>query len=73
MFSSVSGGVRQQIWSGMEQLFAKYAEGAKSITPKQIEKVLKEVMGREDPSEIDYVLNNLFRLDTDGSGDVDFP
>lgn len=64
--------VREQVWLRMRQLFDRYTGGSASISPAQIEQVLRKELGRDERSEIDYVLKNLFRLDTDGSGDVDF-
>jgi hypothetical protein len=39
----------------------------------ELEKVVKEVLHETTPAEVDYVMKNLFRLDADNNGSIDFP
>ena len=38
-----------------------------------MERVIREVLGETSLAEIDYVMKNLFRLDADNNGFIDFP
>lgn len=38
----------------------------------ELERVVKEVLGETSPAEVDYVMKNLFRLDSDNNGFIDF-
>lgn len=63
--------IKAEVWKGIETIFQKYSEGKDNISPTEIEKVLCEVLKENTKPEIDYVLKNLFRLDSDNNGKID--
>ena len=42
------------------------------IDIKTIEEIIVDVLHEESQSEVDYVMKNIFRIDTDNSGSVSF-
>jgi Ca2+-binding EF-hand superfamily protein len=64
--------IRDSIWGKLQEIFMKYTGGKTSIVSTQIESIVREVLKETDQTEVDYVVKNLFRLDSDGSGSIDF-
>lgn len=64
--------IRESIWGKLHEIFLKYTGGKTSIVSNQIEAIVREVLKETDQTEVDYVVKNLFRLDSDGSGSIDF-
>ncbi len=67
-----SENLRYELWDKLKVIFDKYAEGGEFIHTSKVETIVREVLGETSPQEIDYVIKNMFRLDADGSGTVDF-
>jgi len=53
-------------------VFEKYAGHEGEIQTSKVEEIVRDVLGETTSQEIDYVIKNMFRLDADGSGTVDF-
>lgn len=64
--------MRDSLWSGLRTIYNKVSNGKSDISTSQVEYVVKNVIGETDQMELDYIFKNLFRLDPDGSGGVDF-
>lgn len=64
--------IRESIWGKLHEIFQKYTGGKTSIVSSQIEAIVREVLQETEQTEVDYVVKNLFRLDSDGSGAIDF-
>jgi hypothetical protein len=64
--------IRESVWGKLNDIFVKYTGGKATISSDQIGRIVVEVIKETDQDEIDYVLRNLFRLDTDGNGSIDF-
>lgn len=63
--------LRNELWDKLKVVFDKYAQGAE-IQTGRVEEIVRDVLGETSPQEIDYVIKNMFRLDSDGNGTVDF-
>jgi len=57
----------------MEDIFNKYSEDNTYIRNDEIEHVVREVLHETSQAEVDYVMKNLFRLDSDNNGFIDLP
>jgi len=51
----------------------KFAGEDKELDCSETESLVREIFGSHSQQDIDYVVKNMHRLDTDGSGSVDFP
>lgn len=65
--------IRESVWSKLHTIFLEATGGKDTIVSDQIKSILIKVLNITDQNEIDYVLKNLFRLDTDNNGTIDFP
>lgn len=65
--------IREDVWGKLNKIFLEATGGKDNILSEEIHKVLVNTLKITDQSEIDYVLKNLFRLDTDNNGKIDFP
>ena len=65
--------IRESVWSKLNKIFLEATGGKDIIVSDQIREILINALGITDQLEIDYVLKNLFRLDTDNNGNIDFP
>lgn len=65
--------IREQVWGKLHKIFLEATGGKDTIVDLQIKDILVRVLNITDQLEIDYVLKNLFRLDTDNNGSIDFP
>lgn len=63
---------RQEIWSKLRPIFDKYAKGSEQLKTCDIDTIIREVLGYTQWSDIHYVMANMFKLDTDKNGTVDF-
>ena len=70
---SYAEGIRNAVWSKLEEIFIRYAGGKTYIRNEEIEKVITEDLNETSQAEIDYVMKNLFRLDSDNNGSIDLP
>ena len=70
---SYAQGIRNAVWGKLDEIFKKYAGTKPYIEHSELERVVREVLGETSPAEIDYVMKNLFRLDADNNGYIDFP
>lgn len=66
-------GIRDAVWKKLEEIFKRYAGDKTYIQLGELERVVREVLGETSQAEIDYVMKNLFRLDSDNNGSIDFP
>jgi Ca2+-binding EF-hand superfamily protein len=64
--------MRYELWDKLKVVFEKYAGHDGEIQTSKVEEIVRDVLGETTPQEIDYVIKNMFRLDTDGNGSVDF-
>lgn len=53
-------------------IFDKYADPTGELSTSKIEEIIKDALGETSRAEIDYVMKNMFRLDTDNSKSVSF-
>ena len=67
-----SENLRYELWDKLKVIFDKYAGATESIQTSRVQEIVRDVLGQTTPQEIDYVIKNMFRLDADGSGTVDF-
>jgi len=65
--------IREDVWGKLNKIFLEATGGKDIIVPDQIQHVLVNTLKITEQTEIDYVLKNLFRLDTDNNGKIDFP
>ena len=65
--------IRESVWVKLHKIFLEATGGKDIIVSDQIREILINALGVSDPLEIDYVIKNLFRLDTDNNGNIDFP
>lgn len=65
--------IREKVWGKLKVIFDQATGGKPVITLDQVKHILETVLKETDPLEIDYVIKNSFRLDTDGNGSIDFP
>jgi Ca2+-binding EF-hand superfamily protein len=70
---SYAEGIHDAVWSKLEGIFKRYAGNKTYIGNDEIEKVVTEVLHENSRAEIDYVMKNLFRLDSDNNGFIDMP
>ena len=47
-------------------------DAGEEINIKTVEEIVVDVLHEESRNEVDYVMKNIFRLDSDGSGTVSF-
>lgn len=64
--------IKGPLWRKIKVIYHKYTGGADIITLQKLEALVKEVLLEESPGEIDYIVKNLHRIDTDHSGTIDF-
>ncbi len=64
--------LRYQLWDKLKVIYDKYATQGAEIQTSKVEEIVRDVLGETTQQEIDYVIKNMFRLDADGSGAVDF-
>lgn len=64
--------MRNDLWSNLKAIYDVQSNGKDEITTVQVENIVKNIMKQTDQYELEYIFKNLFRLDTDGSGTVDF-
>lgn len=64
--------MRNDLWSNLKGVYETVSYGKDNISTVQVESVVKNIMKETDQMELDYIFKNLFRLDSDGSGDVSF-
>lgn len=62
--------IKGAVWSKLKVIYDKYTNGAEFITVANLESLVKEVLHEQTPSEVDYVVRNMNRIDTDNSGTV---
>ena len=65
--------IREDVWGKLNKIFLEATGGKNAILSNEIKGVLINTLKITDQHEIDYVLKNLFRLDTDNNGNIDFP
>lgn len=64
--------LRSTLWKNLKTIYDRYAEANGEIPTSKVEEIVVDVLGETTQQEIDYVVKNMFRLDADGSGHVDF-
>lgn len=64
--------LRSSLWKNLKTIYDRYAEANGEIPTSKVEEIVVDVLGETTQQEIDYVVKNMFRLDADGSGHVDF-
>ena len=64
--------VRTSLWTEIKKVFDAVSKGNLTITIPQVEFVVKNVIGETDRAELDYIFKNIFRLDVDNNGLIDF-
>lgn len=64
--------LKYELWDKLKVIFDKYAGENGEIKTSVVETIVREVLGETSIQEIEYVIKNMFRLDADGSGTVDF-
>lgn len=67
-----SENLKYALWDKLKVVFDKYAGASESIPTSEVETIVRDVLGETTPQEIEYVIKNMFRVDPDGSGTVDF-
>ena len=65
--------IREDAWGKLRTIFQDVTGGKDVITVDQIVGVLNNTLKITEDDEIQYVTRNLFRLDTDNNGKIDFP
>ena len=64
--------VRTNLWTELKKIFDDISMGNNRMSIPQVEYVVKNVIGETDQLELDYIFKNLFRLDTENIGAVNF-
>lgn len=62
-----------EVWSRLKNIFNLYSQGRDTISCSELERVVREVLKEDSPHEVDYVLNNLSKIDADSNGCIDYP
>lgn len=63
--------MQDDLWDRLRAVFNKHAIGDE-IPTKNVEDVIRDSLDHTSQQDIDYVVKNMFRLDKDASGTVDF-
>lgn len=64
--------IRDEVWQRLHNIFRSYTGGRDTIDSQQLEKLVREVLREQTQRELDYVLLNLNKIDTDANGFIDF-
>ena len=64
--------IKGPVWARLKDIYKKYTQGEEFISVSNLSSMVKEVLREESPSEIDYVIRNINRIDTDNSGTISF-
>lgn len=64
--------IREEVWQRLRTIFNGYTNGAECIGQEQLARLVQEVLREDTQRELDYVMLNLNRIDTDANGSIDF-
>ena len=65
--------LRVSLWDRLKAIFSKYSNKATGeIDTSRVQEIVMDVLGETTQEEINYVIKNMFRLDSDNSGTVSF-
>jgi|JI6StandDraft_1071083.scaffolds.fasta_scaffold13132_5 Ca2+-binding EF-hand superfamily protein len=64
--------IREEVWQRLHTIFLRYTGGSETISSQQLAAVVSEILREDSPRELDYVMLNLNRIDTDANGTIDF-
>lgn len=64
--------IKAPVWAKLKVIFNKYSDGSEHMVISRLEDVVKEVLREETPSEVDYVIKNMNRIDKDNNGTIEF-
>lgn len=64
--------IKAPVWAKLKVIFNKYSGNSEHMVISRLEDVIKEVLKEETPSEVDYVIKNMSRIDKDNNGTIEF-
>ena len=65
--------LRVSLWDKLKPIFNRYSNKTTGeIQTSKVQEIVMDVLGETTQEEINYVIKNMFRLDSDGSGTVSF-
>ncbi len=67
---SGASAVKNELWKNLEVLFNQYKKEKGEIPTGDLDAFIADVLKESDCNERDYIVKNLWRLDSDQSGTV---